>query len=733
MALLSKSVEERQQEAIKLDYLQVLKNRHAVIILTLLLVLITAVVISFLWPRRYEAETEIQINRFSRPVATTEHGSISGPGEDPGSPRFLETQIEWLTAPQTLRLVVEALDLDSSGNWNIPEEDCIQRLRGSLKTRPRLGTDLVTITYRDENKATAQQIVREVVTAYENRRVSTEMEKWENGLATLRQQITQFEEQSNVDRNDMNAAALKLDILPTSGTASIFGIPDDPTKGAASPRLFWHGEVLRLEREANSLEASVNKLKTLEGDELIEMSQSLGVADDAIVNLLPQYRDLRLLDAQMGQQGLGSNHPNRKAVVSQLAELREMLLGAADQIKDTLDVQLQLSLRQLDAAREQLATVEEGEKEDIPGMIVYEQAREKYRQSMSMLMELQASHIQQQTEMDMYRHPIEIHQLAHVSNAPVEPNWTINLVLGGVLGLALGVGLAFMLELSDTTVRSMEEVEAFLGVPVLAVIPKGVGDLTRQSGASPDAEAYRILRTNIEFNRKDANANVVTMVSGGAGEGKTTTIVNLAYVCAQGGYNTLLIDADLRRPRLHDKFEVDNNLGLTNFLTSDLALEDVVVQTPVDHLFLLPSGVLPQDASGLLNSRKMGLLLEDVRQRFDLVLIDSPPILGVSDASVIVREVDLTILVVQHRKLPRKMLLRVQQVIENVGGNLLGVVLNNVDIHSDSQYQYYTSYYTYYSTDVARSTAPAPSERKGGRKKGSAPAAAPESQSSDLY
>jgi polysaccharide biosynthesis transport protein len=126
-------------------------------------------------------------------------------------------------------------------------------------------------------------------------------------------------------------------------------------------------------------------------------------------------------------------------------------------------------------------------------------------------------------------------------------------------------------------------------------------------------------------------------------------------------------------------------------------LEDVILQTPVDNLYFMPSGILPADAAGILNSRRMSELIQDVKQRFDLVLVDSPPILGVSDASVLASEVDLTMIVVQHRKLPRNMLLRVKQAVENVGGNVIGVVLNNVDVRSDSQYQYYTSYYTYYA------------------------------------
>ena len=158
-----------------------------------------------------------------------------------------------------------------------------------------------------------------------------------------------------------------------------------------------------------------------------------------------------------------------------------------------------------------------------------------------------------------------------------------------------------------------------------------------------------------------------------------------------------MIDADLRRPNVHTFFDINNSVGLSNYLTTDLMLEDVILQTPVDNLYFLPSGILPADAAGLLNSRRMSELIQDVKQRFDLVLVDSPPILGVSDASVLASEVDLTMIVVQHRKLPRNMLVRVKEAVENVGGHVIGVVLNNVGVRSDSQYQYYTSYYTYYA------------------------------------
>jgi capsular exopolysaccharide synthesis family protein len=276
----------------------------------------------------------------------------------------------------------------------------------------------------------------------------------------------------------------------------------------------------------------------------------------------------------------------------------------------------------------------------------------------------------------------------------------------------------------------MEDVENFLQMPVLAVIPKNIAILKDEKPDCADAEAYRILRTNIEFNRKSPDANAFTIVSGGAGEGKTTTLVNLAYTFAQGGYSTLIVDADLRRPSQHRLFGISNEVGLSTLLMGEADLEEAVRQTPVDNLFILPSGPLPTDAVGILNSQRMVDFMDDVKNRFDAIFFDSPPILGVSDASVLASAVDLTIVVVQHRRFPRAMLQRVKNAITNVGGNLLGVVLNNVDTRHDQYYEYYTSYYNYYNrprkgerartpkaaapTDGAPTVAVAPREDKHG-------------------
>ncbi len=302
----------------------------------------------------------------------------------------------------------------------------------------------------------------------------------------------------------------------------------------------------------------------------------------------------------------------------------------------------------------------------------------------------------QMMELAMPRVAVSVKQVAEPPSYAARPRVGLNLALGALVGLIVGLGLAFFIEYLDTSVKTMEDVESLLGVPVLAIIPKNIKLLHKEPGDTPDAEAYRILRTNIEFNRKNPEANAISMVSGGPGEGKSTTLANLAFTSAQGGYTTLIVDADLRRPVQHSIFDLSNRVGLTNYLTTDMRLEDVILPTTVENLSLLPSGILPSDAVGILNSQRMSDMIAELKTRYDIVFFDSPPMLGVSDASVLASEVDQTIIVVQHRRFPRAMLTRVKQAVLGVGGTVLGVVLNNVDLKHDQNYYYYTNYYGYY-------------------------------------
>jgi len=667
-------------------------------------------------PKKYESKAVVQV----RPKTG---GGIVLPGQgDSGrlsldnGQTFFPTEFEVIRAQKTLDTAIERLDLVN--RWNSEVDSVRRTLRSIVDAQNIRGTSLIEIRVRYSDPKDAQAIAKAVSEAYRERRTKIQAEYADQALDQLRRAVVAQEDLVEDKRKLLSQIIRQGKIIPEAhgsggGRSGAGGYTaDDNAEDAAR-------SYAALEQEKIQLESQIETLLKYDGPQLMAYASGLSLPDNIIPTLLPQYQEAKRNFDGMQSSGLGARHPSMISQAKVLEGMEADLVEAAANLRETLKAKLELSKEQL-IRLEQRMNVKKDEaiKEGLESQ-GYNDAQADFDSAQELLDQLKLKQISDEMATKVFEDPIIVHEEPTLSQVPVSPNVTLNLALGAVVGLIFGVGVAFFLEYLDTSVKTLEDVERYLQVPVLAVIPKDVGVLYKQSGMSPDAEAYRILRTNIEFNRKNPEDNAITVVSGGAGEGKSTTLVNLAYICAQGGYTTLMIDADLRRPRLHTFFDINNSVGLTNYLTTELMLEDVILQTPVDNLYFMPSGILPADAAGILNSRRMSELIQDVKQRFDLVLVDSPPILGVSDASVLASEVDLTMIVVQHRKLPRNMLLRVKQAVENVGGHVIGVVLNNVDVRSDSQYQYYTSYYTYY--------APAESQAiPSGSQSGGAPSASPQ-------
>ena len=724
----------QQNEAMlhAVDYWQVIKNRYGIILLSLLLVFMTAAVITYVMPKKYESEATIEVKPRAAGISPlgSDLNELSGAGRM--TPQFFGTEFEKIKSRNSLEKVVQSLELVN--RWSVDKETALQILKGIVNTQNIRGTDLISIRVRHTNKVDARDIAEEVARSYRQYRAEMESRDAETALQELNKAVRNQEDKVE-ERRKVLATIVRTKGIIYKGTDSFYGQSGVDEDQGARTALEAYNE---LEQEKRKLESQIGSLLKYDSDQLMVYAAGLDLPDNIIRNLYPLYLEAkRQLDGYR-INGLGPKHPTVMAAVDQIENMKRQLDEGVVNLRATLTAQLDLAadrLKSVEAMKDE--TREEAIKRGLDAQD-YVDAKRDFETDQELLQTMRLKQMGETISSKMPPETVLVHDTPVISESPVSPNVTLNLVLGAVVGLIFGVGIAFFLEYLDTSVKSLEDVERYLQVPVLAVIPKDISLLHRQRGSSPDAEAYRILRTNIEFNRKNPEDNVITVVSGGAGEGKSTTLMNLAYICAQGGYTTLMIDADLRRPRLHTFFSISNSVGLTNYLTTDLMLEDVILQTPVDNLYFMPSGILPVDAAGILNSRRMSELIQDVKQRFDLIFVDSPPILGVSDASVISSEVDLSIIVVQHRKLPRNMLLRVKQSIENVGGNILGVVLNNVDVRSDSQYQYYTSYYTYYAPSesqgppVMSSTAVAapPSDTK---TKSSAVAAKDNNSDSDLY
>lgn len=699
---MNQSLNQSEANLHAVDYWQVIKNRYGVILLTFLLVFMTALVITYVMPKKYESKAVVQV----RPKGTGTN-LIPGMSDNRASAlemntTFFPTEFEVIKAQKTLDAAIE--DLDLVNKWNKEPDEVRRMLRSIVDAENIRGTSMIEITARYSDPKDAQAIAKAVSEAYRDRRTKLQGDFANQAMDQLRKAVQQ-QEDAVEDKRKLLSQIIRQEGIIYQGDQSVYqgsGRFDEAVDAENAAKAY-----MELEQDRIQLESQIETLLKYDGEQLMNYAGGLSLPDNIIPTLLPQYQEKKREFEGMKSSGLGRKHPLVEGQEAILRNMEQDLVEAVANLRETLKAKLELAKEQ--ASRLEATVIEKKDGAIKKGIAnqAFVDAKNDFETSQRLLEQLKVKEITEEMQMKVIEEPIIMHEEPSVSQIPVSPNIKLNLALGAVVGLVFGVGVAFFLEYLDTSVKTLEDVERYLQVPVLAVIPKDVGVLYKQSGMSPDAEAYRILRTNIEFNRKNPEDNAITVVSGGAGEGKSTTLVNLAYICAQGGYTTLMIDADLRRPRLHTFFDINNSVGLTNYLTTELMLEDVILQTPVDNLYFMPSGILPADAAGILNSRRMSELIQDVKQRFDLVLVDSPPILGVSDASVLASEVDLTMIVVQHRKLPRNMLLRVKQAVENVGGHVIGVVLNNVDVRSDSQYQYYTSYYTYYAP--AESQAPVPS------------------------
>jgi len=215
--------------------------------------------------------------------------------------------------------------------------------------------------------------------------------------------------------------------------------------------------------------------------------------------------------------------------------------------------------------------------------------------------------------------------------------------------------------------------------------------ITEVSPRSPAAESYRMLRTNIDFSAIDRKIQTIMLTSAGPEEGKSTTAANLAVVYAQAGRKVLIIDADMRKPSLHLTFNLSNRRGLSNVMIGQVSLEDAVQPSDTDHLHCLTSGPIPPNPAEMLASSRMANLLEELRKAYDHIIIDTPPVIAVTDPQIIASRCDGVLLVVEYGRVRRELALKAKQLLEHAQANILGVVINNKK-HS-KEHEYYYQYY----------------------------------------
>ena len=294
---------------------------------------------------------------------------------------------------------------------------------------------------------------------------------------------------------------------------------------------------------------------------------------------------------------------------------------------------------------------------------------------------------------------------ALVPKKPVSPVMQVNIAIATVLSLMIGLGLVFLIVFLDRTIKSTSDAQQATGSPVLGIIPmleelttanESTRDLyVHQQPTSRVAECCRSLRTNIMFSAADRQIKTIVVSSANPREGKTTSVIYLGTTMAQSGQRVLLIDTDMRRPRLHVSMGIPRSSGLSNLILGDQNYDDVIKTTEIPGLFVLPCGPLPPNPAELLMTHRFEVVLEELGKRFDRIILDSPPLQVVTDAVVLSKSkyVDGVILVAQAGKTPREEIRRAARQIKDVGGTIFGVIVNALEL--DQRSGYYYSYYGY--------------------------------------
>ena len=414
-----------------------------------------------------------------------------------------------------------------------------------------------------------------------------------------------------------------------------------------------------------------NQISLLQSAEVATRTQErLGIADGFpfVTGFAPQYNDLVQVSVQSGDPATAAILVD--AYMESFAEVaRERAVGRLDDAAAELQLKISDLELQIDALDDQLTGTELADQRLEADRRVLVDQQAGFKQTLSQI----------QVDAALETGGVQVVRPAFVPVEPTEPNPTRTAMLAVVVGLLLGLGAAFLIDHLDDSVRSPEDVSKIgRDLPVLSIVPTDPPPDDRPIALSkpddPAIEAYRTLRTNIQFLGLERDMKVVQLTSAVPGEGKTTTASNLAVVLAQTGASVVVVDGDLRKPRIHRVFTTDGTLGLTNNLVGDPV--DLTLTPIAPNLWVIPSGRVPPNPSEMLASRHMAALVAELKARFDYVIIDSAPCLSVSDAVALSQHVDGVVAVVHAGRTSAPQVRKALASLEQVGAPLLGIVLN---------------------------------------------------------
>ncbi len=637
---------------------------------------------------------------------------------------WYETQNRIIASRGVAEKVVKELDLQHNADFNqIPKskrqhwkgvsvEDAAQLLQEKLHVEQLKETRLVELRVQDQSAKRAALLTNAVAAAYIDKSLEDRLSSTVSALNWLSAQLDTQKQELQQTENSLHEFKRSHDVLSLS--------LEDRQNIVAQDLERYSESLTQARTKRIELAARLTQLKTAQNEDPLKVDLAAFTEHPVIAELRNAYRK-KLSEHQALSVKYGESHPDMRALKEELDSIRAQLQREIQGLIHSASSDLQ-QVQQTEAGLVKAAkdTHEAGltlNKQEIQYNALKRQ-EENQSKLYNMLLERTT-----QTDLTRMLHVSNVRMIdrALPAEAPIKPRLILNLLIGLLAGLICGAGVAIIFIQIDRTIRTPEDVEA-LGIAILGVMPqilqpsrrlpliKGIKAETSQTNPGRDlivhmqpmsvaAECCRTIRTSLTYTAASKPFRALAITSAGPLEGKTTVAINLAISMAQTGKRVLLVDTDLRRPRIHKAFDISSAVGITSVLVADQPLNDAVQATQVPNLFVLPSGPIPPNPSELLSTSAFRRFIKEATDNFDHVIFDSPPLGAVTDGAVIAPQVDGTILVVRADKTSQETARSVLRRLKDVEVYVIGGVLNGVDLTGRRHgYGGYYSNYEYRSS-----------------------------------
>jgi capsular exopolysaccharide synthesis family protein len=570
-----------------------------------------------------------------------------------------------------------------------------------INVTPIRNSRLVDLNFMARDPELAALAVNTLADVYIEKKLETKLKAVKNAVLWLHERVD--EERKKVE----HAERKLLEYKEKKGIFTDFS--SDVEKITAQKLARLNAQVI--DAEAHRVEAETRYKQALALKKNPDMLDSIPevLSNDLIREIKQMEVNLYKRISELSKK-YGKNHPKMIAVQSEIDSLNERKHKEIQRVINSLRNEYQVALAKEKTLVQALSKQKKESMELNQKSIQYgvlqreaESARHMYELLIKRFKETSLTE-------DMKTGNVRIVDPAEVPKYPIRPRKKLNIFLGIVFGLFMGIALAFTFEFLDNTLKNPEDIRNYLNVPYLGPVPsfdierediENPELITQYSPKSTASESYRGIRTSLLFSSADRPPKIILVTSAGPSEGKTLTSTNLAITMAQAGSRVVIVDCDMRKPKVHKMFGIGRDKGMSSVLVSnelENVLQDVIIHSDIPNLDVIPCGPIPPNPSEIIGSQKMSRIMEKLQEQYDRIIVDSPPITAVTDATVLAKFVDGVMLVVHAGVTPRQVVKTGLEQVQGVDANVLGAVLNDVDTGKESYY-YYQYYYYYYGED----------------------------------